>query len=338
MWCSGGLFIFLISAVLTPVWAVLTLEVDDLSGSYNYSITDGTNVVFESGAVAFYHESGWCVGGATLEATGVDAVMGNEPGLGYYDGLEIRWMCHNSVPIVTTFKVFDASIIFETRWPLGAKFSKTPDDPDSSLTNFPTLVSRLPQRLSWHGSFVQGIHDYSVGSKGGPVAFYDESDLYRIIVASPLLGSSFKSFTAGNNRDFQGREGYYSPGTSARIRSLPENYTQSVMLYQTAPESGMVGGLLEWGRVMQKASGLESRLPDILLQKVGYQTDNGAYYCFCEEEDCSKTLLDVMDSLRGVGIGYLSFQGAGASKGRGQAAPWCIETWGVDGGLGHKVR
>ena len=32
-------------------------------------------------------------------------------------------------------------------------------------------------------------------------------------------------------------------------------------------------------------------------------------------------------------MGYLSFQGAGTSSGRGQAAPWCVETWGVDGGL-----
>ena len=32
-------------------------------------------------------------------------------------------------------------------------------------------------------------------------------------------------------------------------------------------------------------------------------------------------------------MGYLSFQGAGSSSGRGHAAPWCIETWGVDGGL-----
>eukprot|EP00954_Amorphochlora_amoebiformis_P022460 1353473-Amorphochlora_amoeboformis.AAC.2 len=35
----------------------------------------------------------------------------------------------------------------------------------------------------------------------------------------------------------------------------------------------------------------------------------------------------------GVPLGYLSFQGAGASSGRGSAAPWCVDVWGVDGGL-----
>ena len=38
-----------------------------------------------------------------------------------------------------------------------------------------------------------------------------------------------------------------------------------------------------------------------------------------------------MDSI-GIPIGYLSFQGAGTSSGRGQAAPWCVEKWSADGG------
>ena len=43
-----------------------------------------------------------------------------------------------------------------------------------------------------------------------------------------------------------------------------------------------------------------------------------------------------MDELAALGVpmGYLSFQGAGASAGRGSGAPWCVSEWGVDGGLG----
>lgn len=64
---------------------------------------------------------------------------------------------------------------------------------------------------------------------------------------------------------------------------------------------------------------------------------SGAFYCFCKDKNCSKTLIDVVDYLHSENIpmGYLSFQGAGASSGRGQA-PWCVETWGVDGGLGKQ--
>jgi hypothetical protein len=43
-----------------------------------------------------------------------------------------------------------------------------------------------------------------------------------------------------------------------------------------------------------------------------------------------------MAYLKGIGVpmGYLSFQGGGASAGAGDdklAAPWCVSTWGVDG-------
>lgn len=96
------------------------------------------------------------------------------------------------------------------------------------------------------------------------------------------------------------------------------------------------------------------KVPDVTLSKIGYQTDNGAYYVFCETANCSKTLLDAVADLKDLGVpmGYLSFQGAGASSmaddvensdGSGSAlrrldegpspppsAPWCVNTWGPD--------
>ena len=124
---------------------------------------------------------------------------------------------------------------------------------------------------------------------------------------------------------------------------------------------------------------LLQRVPDITLSHIGYQTDNGAYYVFCRGH-CSEKLITVVDTLKekGVPMGYLSFQGSGASslsslsslssdssdssdlsveelgEGRvkdraedgvedgveglggdlGGNAPWCVDTWGVDGGLG----
>jgi hypothetical protein len=72
-----------------------------------------------------------------------------------------------------------------------------------------------------------------------------------------------------------------------------------------------------------------------MLQTLGYQTDNGAYYCFCNDSNCSQTLIDEIHYLKSISIpmGYLLFQGAGASSGQGIAAPWCVDTWGIDGGL-----
>ena len=44
-------------------------------------------------------------------------------------------------------------------------------------------------------------------------------------------------------------------------------------------------------------------------------------------------MIDVKVALdkQAIPIGYLSFQGAGASSSDG-GAPWCVSTWGVDGG------
>ena len=66
-----------------------------------------------------------------------------------------------------------------------------------------------------------------------------------------------------------------------------------------------------------------NKIKDVTLEKIGYQTDNGAMYCFCPQKNCSKVLLhekEYLDSI-GIPIGYLSFQGAGTSSGRGKAAP-----------------
>jgi hypothetical protein len=54
-------------------------------------------------------------------------------------------------------------------------------------------------------------------------------------------------------------------------------------------------------------------------------------------KDCNELLIKEMDYLKSIGVpmGYLSFQGGGASAGASHddtAAPWCVSTWGVDGG------
>ena len=83
---------------------------------------------------------------------------------------------------------------------------------------------------------------------------------------------------------------------------------------------------------------IRKKIKDVTLEKIGYQTDNGAMYCFCRQSNCSEVLLqekEYLDSI-GVPIWYLSFQGAGSSSGRGKAAPWCIERWSADGGQDPK--
>jgi hypothetical protein len=240
----------------------------------------------------------------------------------------------------------------------------------------------FPSALSWEGSFVQSVRGLSTGPQGGPTVFYNASDpsLKNVVVVSQFFFSKttnnphhslieirqhnntenatnrntksntknhWSTFTAGNKKDWTGRNSAFSPGISGRIKTIPAGFSQSIILYEGS-QCGITATLDEWGSIMQKTStsifpsvststptsklSLSSRdeeekernkIKDVTLEKIGYQTDNGAMYCFCQQKNCSEVLLhekEYLDSIR-IPIGYLSFQGAGTSSGRGKAAP-----------------
>lgn len=281
-----------------------------------------------------------------------ETVQGDDDELGSYRGLKLIWKCkhsnsdYNSTIMETTVKNFDSgdNILFEINFPLGALRTSTVEyegaSSDSVMVHFPSLNTNtaiLPSVLSWEGSFIQGVNRHSVGPRGGPTVFYNASDPFfqHVLVASGW-GGNWKTYSSGEQQQrHKNNNSIWSPGTSGRITSLPVNYKQSIILH--AGYGGITSTLAEWGQILQR-SRKSYKVSDVTLETIGYQTDNGAYYCFCRERNCSETLIRVVESLRSQGIllGYLSFQGAGASSGRGSAAPWCVERWGVDGGLDRR--
>ncbi|KAL3909493.1 MAG: hypothetical protein SGILL_008068, partial [Bacillariaceae sp.] len=293
------------------------------------------------------------------------------PDLGAYEATRLEWTCHppkqrqntksaSKTSIITSFYNFDDGrlILFRLEWPHGAKNTSLSEDTQqhASMAPFPSFLmspsdshgavvsSLLPDTLSWQGSFVQSVRGLSEGSAGGPTIFYNGSDplLNNVIVASQMGATIAKSsdtrrywntFTAGNNMDWSNTRQAFSPGTSGRIKTLPPGYQQNILIYEAR---GITSTLAEWGSIMKDISNARStsKVKDVTLEKIGIQTDNGAYYCFCQEKNCSETLLKEKAYLddTGIRVGYLSYQGAGTSTGRGKAAPWCIEKWSADGG------
>jgi hypothetical protein len=361
--CRKRFWIFFLLICSFRCTSVASIEIL-LDDSYSYNVVDSENhTLFQGGDIAVFMEGRWCVANSMesdssswkapreLIRRTKDFIRGRVSGLGSYRGVKIEWDCllsdddtGEAIPVVTTFKNFESglAILFEVEWPDGADNTTVPS-PEGSLANFPIFVQSssqnnpysLPSVLSWQGSFVQSVRGYSMGPKGGPTVFYNSSDpnLSTVIVASPF-GGNWKAFTAGNNQDWKGSSAF-SPGTSGRISSLPKDFKQSFLLHQ-AKHGGISSALAEWGAGMKRSRPSKGRkIQDITLRQVGYQTDNGAMYCFCSEKNCSEILISEVRSLNasGIPIGYLSFQSAGASSGRGKAAPWCVEVWGVDGGL-----
>ena len=346
----------------------------DSSFAY-YQVEDAaTNeTIFSSGRIAAFVDGSWCVAldaeeerqqregllGISLDGASPLALVGNEnihgydETLGEYTGVALHWTCQHDhdrlrsdpVPVKTTVKNFDSGsdVLFEVEFLEGAPGTSSAtlepnvSTPEGSMMNFPALTlaseSLLPNVLSWEGTFIRKIEGRSSrGARGGPIVFYGKN----VVVGSPW-GGNWKAFTAGQGTDWSGKPGYWAPGISGRITSLPAGFRQAILLHASDADVGITQALAEWGEIMQQSRPSKGRkVQDLTLTKVGYQTDNGAYYCFCKEKNCSQTLIDTLGVLNSmeVPMGYLSFQGSGASSGGRSAAPWCVDKWGVDGGLG----
>jgi hypothetical protein len=335
---------------------------DPATSSYHIQDSNG-KILFQGGDISVFVGGKWCVHKTgevafssnaknddfwQLTAKDREDIQGVDSIFGPFQGTKVTWSCTvgtnspQEVTIVTSYKNMHSgqAVLFQVQWPEGALNTTVAGSFQSSMAHYPSLrpsPKEIPNALSWHGSFTQSVRGFSEGSQGGPTVFFNASDpgLSTVIVGSPWRGN-WKSFSAGQTKNWAGEAGYWSPGTSGRIVQVPPNYTQTILLYQAS--SGITATLDSWGRAMQQASKPAAgpqKLSDVTLEKIGYQTDNGAMYCFCKDTNCSQTLLEEIEYLKllGIPMGYLSFQGAGASSGRGKAAPWCVDTWGVDGGL-----
>ena len=65
-------------------------------------------------------------------------------------------------------------------------------------------------------------------------------------------------------------------------------------------------------------------IEDVTLRRIGYQTDNGAMYCFCRQANCSATLIDVVNSLKSsfdIPMGYFLYNEPGHQRGEVKPHP-----------------
>ena len=345
--CKHSLLVLLLTLVSSASSLKVVID-SNKDGTFDIVHGAKNETLFRGGKLSIFVGGAWCVADESLphRLFPVDNLLrkrGHDDTLGPFTAFVQRWMC-GFIRIITTIQNFDsdANVVFQISYPDGAWGTSTVNHVNgswtSSMAHFPILESTtLPSALSWQGTFMNPIQSVSQGPNGGPIVFYNESDvsLSTVIVASVWNGN-WKAFSSGDGLDWNGRKVLWAPGTSGRIQRLPKGYQQSVLLHAS---SGITNAIFEWGRLLQQSRPTKgNKIDDVTLNKIGYQTDNGAYYCFCNEPNCSKTLINEINYLKSIGIpmGYLSFQGAGASSGRGTAAPWCVDTWGIDGGLSDR--
>ena len=298
-----------------------------------YSVLDGDTLLFNGQRVAVYLDSQWFAAPsksgenlANLELQKTTQIDGSDK-LGSWNGTQMTWSA-GKTPFVTSVKNYARGnlVVFSYSFPEGA--TGMASNHSGVSTNFPALSldpaqvwSGAAKVLSWQGSFVTAHRDRTFGSASGPYVFYDSHDVSagRVVVASPL---DHFMVTSQAESLFDGKSATWVPGVSGTVESVPAGFQQSFLLFQG---QGVTQTIYDWGLLLQKLYET-TRLYDVTLDKIGYQTDNGAMYCFCPR-DCDNVLLNVKKYLDGIGVplGYLSFQGDWWHGSGG--APWCVSEW-----------
>jgi hypothetical protein len=203
----------------------------------------------------------------------------------------------------------------------------------------------LEGRLSWHGVFMQGqiSQGCSTGTRGGPCVLYNLDDPVHgtAVVLSPLdhfltttLQASERKIEPQRQSNFSIVDGrhllqdgiVWGGSTMSSIKVIPSGYTHSFVV--VVGQDGITDTVHQWGTLLQNHYQLQRRTAsDVTLQTLGYQTDNGGQYCYCQE-NCDQALLDVLEHLiehQKVPVRYLSYQNAWWST--TWSAPWCVSDW-----------
>eukprot|EP01062_Namystynia_karyoxenos_P063795 TRINITY_DN5658_c0_g2_i1.p1 TRINITY_DN5658_c0_g2~~TRINITY_DN5658_c0_g2_i1.p1 ORF type:complete len:820 (+),score=221.94 TRINITY_DN5658_c0_g2_i1:112-2460(+) len=304
----------------------------DEAGSYSVSV--GGAAVLQGAPVAVHIGGQWWKAGANSSAANLTWKAfsydhGTDPVLGEFYGTTVRWDA-GGTPFSTRARNYEAGFaVLEALYPLGAQ--GTGSDPwnqhNGVVAEFPAFPHSgiaLPHVLSWSGAFATPRDDFTLGPAGGPTVLFDQASgpNATVLIVSPL--DWFKAASeAGATHD--GTPAFV-PGTSATFPSLPKEFVHRFVLYG-GRGAGVTQRVSEWGALMRRLYATR-RVADVTLERLSYQTDNGAQLCFCFS-DCSRKLLEVKAALdrQGVPLGSISYQGAWWDNKyihTKQAAYWCV--------------
>ena len=264
--------------------------------------------------------------------------------IGTFTGIEMHWRTSTGdVQFVTSVKQYpDVGNVATFSYNITGEplVNTNTSNPTNVITNFPALSivgvienSGFPYYnssfLSWKSTMVRAETSRRdcYGTTSGPHVYVDNqapADKADVIIMSYF--DHFMSSTT-TNVTHNGEHAHWVPGISQSVTSLPTNFSQTFIIFYG--NRGLTQAMYDWGQLMQSThspAGNLIRYTDPTLEYLGYQTDNGAMYCYCFE-GCVQKLLDVSAYLESVHvpIRYLSHQGEWWIK--GTTSPWCISEW-----------
>lgn len=140
--------------------------------------------------------------------------------------------------------------------------------------------------VTWSGRFFSSQNGYSApalglaatsGVQGGPIVLFAanaSTSRMQSLVLAPL--DHFKTNIFGPDTYSTSTTGpALAAGVSGYVTGVPAGFSTSVGLYLS--QEGITDAMHGWGTVMQKAYDTK-RVNDLVVNNLGYATDNGAYY------------------------------------------------------------
>eukprot|EP00937_MAST-01D_sp_MAST-1D-sp2_P006546 g6546.t1 len=276
----------------TGTRGLVDLAVEPKTGAYSVSVAGST--WFESAATTVSDDgkvySSAAGGGLTLASS---ANGSGSDARGSFTSTNLTWTTGSGNTFMTGFRAYDNAVVFTQLWPQGANNTAT-GTRDDVLSSFPAFGVTGEEGVKGYASLSGSmIADFHVGSwnddtggiagglAGGPVAVFD-SNMTTVVLspASQFMASSFKHTKPASKHG----GGVLGAGVLGSVTSLPAGFSTSFVLHAGA---GFNAAWQGWGTALRAGFGKTDALLDTdeTLTKLGYSTDNGAYYYYHAEGD-----------------------------------------------------
>ena len=292
-------------------------------GSYILEVATFGPTFLQGGPVLLYENGTW-------QRLACQNITESQPNVWELDYGSLRLTIQNLQSTICLFRWTTTRSIV-VGYNKGNKDPTDDDDGELGVTTFPSLFgipidNALDGRLSWHGSFVNAQigTKCTTGMRGGPCVLFSTGNPTHgpTVVLSAM--DHFLVTTHNTKLPTTNETVAWMASSLATLQVLPKGYSHSFVA--VVGDDGITDALFRWGQFLQSHYRTQ-RMSDSTLTTLGYQTDNGAQYCFCPR-NCDQTLLDVIQHLKNeqkVPIRYLSFQNAWWHGTR--SAPWCVSDW-----------
>ena len=294
-----------LSSLLASATASLSIRAGSAANTFDV-LVDG-ELWFESGDFPSFRHNGrrYSAADGTLKMIHAESLTGMDA-YGEFESVTWHWgitsPASQATFYVTAVRTYpsDGTLIFEQRFPLGAN-SSSAGDPDALISTFPSFevsaqskaATKLPPpsrafiqyrgdmaganaRLDrWSSSACANSSSAIVGSgivNSGPLIVFSTALEQSVVL------SAASNFMAASQRCAASALSY---GLMGNVSSVPAGFSlETIMSYSP---SGPTRAMISWGGKLLARYGKGRRdaySRDLTLQKLGYSTDNGAFYYY----------------------------------------------------------